>query len=50
MPQDVVQCKKCKKIMEGYRYCISCGSHLDDQERIVVYTQKEVDVLLKKNK
>jgi len=48
MPQEAFQCNKCGKIMEGYRYCM-CGAHHDNLKKVIVYTQEEVDELLKES-
>lgn len=49
MTQEMFRCKKCKALQEGYRYCIGCGSHHENLEKVKVYTQEEVDELLKKH-
>ena len=48
MPDEMYKCDKCNKIMEGLRYCIGCGTHHDNLKKVVVYTQEEVDALIKK--
>ena len=50
MPQELFECQKCKKIMEGLRYCIGCGTHHDNLKKVIVYTQEEVDKLLNSEK
>lgn len=47
MKQELYECGKCKLLMEGRRYCLGCGAHTDDLTLVTVYTQSDVDELMK---
>ena len=47
MKQELYECTKCKSLMEGLRYCLKCSNHHDNLKRVTVYTQEDVDELMK---